>query len=207
MTVTQVVALSQSRYKVFIDMELAFVLYKGELRLFHIKEGEEIQEESYRKILEEILPKRAKARAMNLLKDRDYTVSQLKDKLAQGFYPDEVIDSAIAYVESFHYLDDARYAGNYIAFHAENKSKRRIEQDLMRRGIDALTIEGAWMEWEETSGGQDEERQIRRLLEKRHFDEDTADFKEKQKTIAFLMRKGFEMSKIRKVISGDDYSD
>ena len=207
MTVTQLVPLSQNRYKVFIDMELAFVVYKGELRLFHVKVGEELTEEVYRQIIDELLPKRAKARAMNLLKDRDYTVSQLREKLVQGFYPEEAIEAAITYVESFHYLDDLRYAGNYIAFHADTKSKRRIMQDLTRRGIDQGTMERAWAEWEETSGGQDELKQIRRLLEKRHFDENTADFKEKQKTIAFLMRKGFEMSKIRKVISGDDYYD
>ena len=100
-------------------MELAFVLYKGELRLFHVKVGEELTEKAYRQIIDELLPKRAKSRAMNLLKDRDYTVSQLREKLVQGFYPEEAIEEAITYVESFHYLDDLRYAGNYIAFHAD----------------------------------------------------------------------------------------
>ena len=42
MLVTQVTELSKSRSKVYIDQEFAFVLYKGELRLYHIKEGEEL---------------------------------------------------------------------------------------------------------------------------------------------------------------------
>lgn len=37
MLVTQVTELSKSRSKVYIDQEFAFVLYKGELRLYHIK--------------------------------------------------------------------------------------------------------------------------------------------------------------------------
>lgn len=204
MTVTQLVPYSQNRYKVFIDMEFAFVVYKGELRLYHIKTGEELAEESYRQIVEEVLPKRAKIRAMNLLKSRDYTVSQLKDKLSQGFYPENAIEAAIAYVESFHYLDDLRYAENFITCNAQSKSRRRIEQDLGRRGVDKDTIEKAWRSFEESGGDQDEEEQIRRLLEKRYYDDASADFKERQKHIAFLIRKGFDMSKIRKVIRGDE---
>ena len=40
MLVTQVTELSKSRSKVYIDQEFAFVLYKGELRLYHIKESD-----------------------------------------------------------------------------------------------------------------------------------------------------------------------
>ena len=67
MLVTQVTELSKSRSKVYIDQEFAFVLYKGELRLYHIKESEELRPEDYRTIMQEVLPKRAKLRAMNLL--------------------------------------------------------------------------------------------------------------------------------------------
>lgn len=51
MLVTQVTELSKSRSKVYIDQEFAFVLYKGELRLYHIKEGEPLKEEDYRTIM------------------------------------------------------------------------------------------------------------------------------------------------------------
>ena len=110
MLVTQVTELSKSRSKVYIDQEFAFVLYKGELRLYHIKEGQQLSEEDYRTIMQEVLPKRAKLRAMNLLQGREYTTAQLRTKLQQGFYPTEIIEQAIAYVAGFHYIDDLRYA-------------------------------------------------------------------------------------------------
>ena len=91
MRVTQIAELSKSRSKVYIEQEFAFVLYKGELRLYHVREGEEISEADYRTIMEEVLPKRAKLRAMNLLKDREYTTARLRRKLEQGFYPAEGI--------------------------------------------------------------------------------------------------------------------
>ena len=89
MLVTQVTELSKSRSKVYIDQEFAFVLYKGELRLYNIKESEELRPEDYRTIMQEVLPKRAKLRAMNLLQGREYTTSQLRTKLQQGYYPQE----------------------------------------------------------------------------------------------------------------------
>ena len=84
MLVTQVTELSKSRSKVYIDQEFAFVLYKGELRLYHIKEGQQLSEEDYRTIMQEVLPKRAKLRAMNLLQGREYTDGTAADKITAG---------------------------------------------------------------------------------------------------------------------------
>ena len=49
MKVTQIEEVSRSRARVYIDEEFAFVLYRGELRSFHIRAGEEMDEEEDRK--------------------------------------------------------------------------------------------------------------------------------------------------------------
>ena len=77
MKVTRLEELSRSRSRVYIEQEFAFVLYKGELRSYHICEGEELEQSDYEEIINKVLPKRAKLRAMNLLKNREYTVKQL----------------------------------------------------------------------------------------------------------------------------------
>ena len=209
MLVTQITELSKSRSKVYIDQEFAFVLYKGELRLYHIKEGEPLKEDDYRTIMEEVLPKRAKLRAMNLLQGREYTTSQLRTKLQQGFYPPKIIEQAIDYVAGFHYIDDLRYAVDYITYHEDSRSRRRIEQDLQGKGILATTIEEAWQVWRENGGKQDEQAMIRELLHKKHYNtEGETDWKERQKIYAFLARKGFSAEAIRKAIGGmhgDDF--
>ena len=133
MKVTQMTEVSKSRVRITTDEEAVFVLYKGEMRRFHIREGQEIEETVLRDIMEEILPKRAKLRAMNLLKNRDYTARQLYDKLKEGGYPEVVIEEALSYVESFHYTDDCRYAVNFIRNHVQDRSRRRIEQDLLEK--------------------------------------------------------------------------
>jgi len=203
MLVTQIVELSKSRSKVYIEQEFAFVLYKGELRLYHIREGEEIAEQDYCTILEEVLPKRAKLRAMNLLKSREYTTAQLRTKLLQGYYPEPIVQQALDYVASFHYTDDLRYAVGYITYHENTKSRKRLEMDLQKKGIGKDIIEAAWSQWEEQGGNRDEMAMIRRLLEKKHYCPGEADRKEQQKVYAFLLRKGFSGEQIRYAMRTD----
>lgn len=203
MRATQITELSKARVKVSTDAECSFALYKSELRRFHISEGGEIPEEDWQAIMEELLPKRAKLRAMNLLKNREYTVKQLHDKLKQGGYPEEIIEEALGYVGGFRYTDDLRYAVNFIRNHEQNRSHRRIECDLLGRGIDRDTLEQAWREWEEEGGSQNEQEMIRKLLAKKGFDGRRAEVKERQRMYAFLMRKGFSGEQVRKAIQWD----
>lgn len=200
MQVTQIEELTKARSRVWIDGAPAFVLYRGELRRCHIEAGEELPEETYRAIMEEVLPKRAKLRAMNLLKDREYTTAQLRAKLRQGSYPEQIIEEALEYVASFHYTDDLRYAVQYIFCHEDNRSRRRIEQDLQGKGISAETIQAAWDAWEEQGGTQDEMGMMRRLLEKRRYNPDTADYAERQRQAAFLVRRGFSGENVRRIL-------
>lgn len=201
MKVVQVEEISKSRSKVYLEQETMFVLYRGELRSFHIQEGSEMTEQDYRTIMEEILPKRARLRSMNLLKSRDYTSEQLRQKLRQGYYPESIIEDAVSYVQSFHYVDDFRYAVDYITGHEKSRSHRRIEEDLLRKGISKEIIKSAWLEWEALGGEQDELAMIRQLLEKRHYQPEEADWKERQRTYAFLARKGYSGEQIRKVLN------
>ena len=149
MTVTRIEELSRSRCKIYLEDSFAFVLYKGELRLFGVREQEELSEESYREIMQEVLPKRATLRCMNLLQSRAYTESKLRSKLKEGGYPQESIDSALACVKSYHYVDDLQFAKDYIVNQAGKKSKRVLEQDLIARGVSKDEIEAAFAEAEQ----------------------------------------------------------
>lgn len=200
MRVTLIEELTKTRSKVYIEGEFAFVLYKGELRLYHVREGEQISEEDHRAILEEVLPKRAKLRAMNLLQKREYTVEALRRKLQQGGYPEAVIEEALDYVASYRYTDDLRYAVDYITCHETDRSRMRIEHDLTTRGISRDTLERAWEQWQEQGGVIDEQAMVRKLLQKKHYDPEQADRKEQQRIFAFLMRKGFSAETVCKAM-------
>lgn len=197
MTVTRIEELSRSRCKIYLEDSFAFVLYKGELRLFGVREQEELSEESYREIMQEVLPKRATLRCMNLLQSRAYTESKLRSKLKEGGYPQESIDSALAYVKSYHYVDDLQFAKDYIVNQAGKKSKRVLEQDLIAKGVSRDEIEAAFAE---AGDGPDELALAQMWLAKKCYDPAQADFAEKRKVAAFLYRKGISAETIRKAM-------
>lgn len=200
MIVTQITGITKGRYRIYIEEKPAFVLYRGEVRRLDIREGEAVSEGILREIHEEILPARAKRRAMNLLQSRDYTESGLREKLQGGDYPENCIEEALAYVKSYGYVDDRRYAKDFIAYNLDRKSRTRIEQDLMRKGITKDIVRAVFEELEEEGTRQDEEAMIRSLLEKKKYDPKTAARQDKQRMYAFLYRRGFHTEAINRAL-------
>ena len=199
MIVTDIVPLTKNRNKVYIDNEFAFVLYKGELHVYHVTVGKELPEADYNEIMQVLLPKRAKLRAMNLLQKKTYCEKQLETKLKEGFYSEEIVEEAIAYVKSFHYVDDLQYAIDYITYHESGKPLAKLREDLLRKGISKDTFDAAVEAWQELGGNCDESAMIYHYLEKKGYSEDM-DLKEKQRIFAYLLRKGFAMETISKAM-------
>ena len=196
MTVTKIEAVTKTRYKVFLDEQFAFTLYKGELSRFHIAEGNSLEEEHYEE-LKVLVCKRAKLRAMHLLNDMDRTESQLRQKLKQGGYTEDVTEQAVAYVKSFGYINDEGYVRRFIESRKDKKSKREIYALLNQKGIDSQMAERVLEEIFSTHSEQDA---ISEIVRKKRWHPAEATDKEKQKMFAYLMRKGFRYEDIRQVI-------
>ena len=200
--VTGIEEIDKRRSKIYVDREEMFVLYKGEILQFKIRENEELSVVNYQTIQQEILPKRAKKRCLNLLQVRPYTEQKLREKLKEGYYPEQIIDEAIAYVKSYHYIDDYDYACQYIFYHKETEPRRKIEEKLLRKGIPKEILQKAM---DTTYHNSEEQREVeyqqaRKLLAKKHYDAEKMDWKEKQKIYAFLIRKGIDSQVIKKAM-------
>jgi len=198
--VVSVIPQDKKKLKICLDNGDTFILYKGEAAKLSLFENEVFDETKYEQIMTEILGKRATKRAMHLLEQQERTEKQLRDKLAQNGYPEQCIEQAIAYVKSYHYVDDYRYATIYIRYHQKKESRQKLIQKLQIRGISRDVIRQA-MEEEFVA---DESMQIKELLRKRHFDQDNADEATRRKTVQFLMRKGFKSHDIFKVMHMED---
>ena len=122
MQITDIKSVSKTKFKVYLDGQFAFTLYKGELFRYRIQEDGELSEEVYQEIREKVVLKRAKLRAMHLLNDMDRTESQLRTKLLNGDYPADIADEAIAYVKSFGYINDESYIRRIIESRKNSKS-------------------------------------------------------------------------------------
>ena len=193
MQIMAVTPFDKRRSKVLISEDFAFVLYNGEIRRYHIEEGAELTEERYRQILDEVLRKRARERAIYLLKEKDRTEAELTKKLREGFYPEEVIREVLELFKARHYIDDEEYGRRYLDNHSQKKSRRRLQYDLQRKGLDRDQIEELLEE-------MPEEDQIREFLQKKGYDPEQTDQKEKGKLMMALARKGFAYEAIRSVM-------
>ena len=199
--VTKIEEFDKKRYKIYLDQEFAFVLYKGELLQYKIYEEQIIGEEIYHKIIEEVLVKRAKKRCLNLLQKKNYTEYKLREKLKEGCYPLDVEDKAIEYIKSFGYVDDYRYACEYMFYPKNTESQKKMEEKLKIKGISSNIIEQALSEaYENDEAEQIEILQAKKILEKKHYDAENMDWKEKQKIYSSLTRKGIRSSIIKKVM-------
>ena len=98
MMITEIIPVTKQKYRIMTDEQLAFVLYKGELSRYGLKENMELPYELFAEIQEEILIKRAKLRAMHLLNRMDYTEAQLRKKLEQGEYTQKAVDIALEFL-------------------------------------------------------------------------------------------------------------
>lgn len=199
MQVLSVAPGTKGKVNICFENGVEVALYRGELHKLTPAESRLLlQEESYisielyDKLLHEIVALRAKKRAMHLLEKMDRTEQQLIEKLKTNGYPEECIEDAVAYVKKYHYIDDLRYAEHYIRYHQQKKSRQKLKMDLMQKGVRKDVIEQALEENFES----DEMRQIRELLEKRRYDKTDSDEKEKRRTYAFLMRRGYRSSDI-----------
>ena len=188
------------RVRVTLEDGESFTVSERRAIRLGLEPGAGLSEEFYKEILSN-LRSSCMQRCGSLLGSRDYPEKRLRAKLEEAGYPPVIIEECIGKLTTAHYLDDRRYARNYVRSHLNDRSRRRITRDLMGRGIAEDVIEEAFAAvGEDTDPEEAQFRQIRYLLEKRGFDPDTADFKEKQKTMAFLHRKGYETDLIRQAV-------
>ena len=201
MTVTAIVPVDKIKCKVFLGEDFAFVLYKSEAARFHIEEENDLSEQTYEKIKEEILLKRARDRALYLLQSQGRTKAEMIQKLQKDGYPDDVIREVMSFLEEYHFVDDSSYTENYIHVNKSRKSPCQIVFELQQKGVDKDTISRML---EEAPINEDDT--VRVLLKKKTGGQIPADWKERQKLAAFLGRKGFSFDVIQRVLreSTDD---
>lgn len=83
----------------------------------------------------------ALTKAMNFLAMRPLSELELLAKLRKAGYPDFEADAAIEECKKRHYLDDTLLANDCVdILHMRNMGTRQIKQKLLKRGLDAETI-------------------------------------------------------------------
>jgi regulatory protein len=140
--------------------------------------------------------------AVKLLGRQMRTVAEVKRLLRRRVEPGDSgeakISAVVARLRERKYLDDSAYAQDYAKLRQENASfgKRRVQQDLMRKGVQAAVI-GTTLDaaYEDVN----EEELARRHLERKRIKKPSSQ-KEAARVARMLMRAGFGSSVIFRIL-------
>jgi regulatory protein len=134
---------------------------------------------------------KAAVRAMKLLLYKQRSEKELKRKLLEEEFSEDAVSQAVKYCASFGYVDDRRYAENYLLSYREKKSCQVIRNELAGKGIGEKIIEDVMEEHP-----YDENEIADALIQKKAGQPHRLDDRELRRTYAFLARKGFSSSVI-----------
>lgn len=194
----------KTAFKIYIDNNYEFLLYYQDIKIYKLTVGIEISSDLYDRIIEDTVFRRAKQKALAILKYMDRTEKELYTKLKDAYYTSDIITRTIEFLKDYHYLDDERYASNYINYKKTSQSKFTLKSKLMQKGINKDVLEKIIdIEYNFSTDNSDPEMlAINKAILKKCKDTSNLAWEEKQKLISSLYRKGFDVDKIRKCIDG-----
>lgn len=179
----------QTRYNVFIDGEYAFALPMQDILYFKLKEGREVPEETVEYIQNSLIYIKAQDTALHYIGYKMRTVKEIRMKLEEKEFSEDVMERVIEFLEKYGYADDREYCRKYIKekLRMKPKSGYALKIELKQRGISSRIIDEVMAQTE-----VDEEGDAFRWLERKSRGIwPPQDDKQKKKLYDFLLRKGY----------------
>ena len=138
----------------------------------------------------------ARARAIKYIMYKMRTSKEVYDKLLELGFEEEIINRVIFDLKQLEYINDEEYAKKFIESNKRSKkiSKSMIKLKLKNKGIDGEIIE----KYLEKLAVSDFDA-IEKVLIKKKFSDDLP-FEEKNRILAYCVRKGFSLDEVLKVI-------
>lgn len=201
--VTELVQEGRSKYRIFLDGREAFTLYKRECNTFGIEEGSVISDEQYSELMT-LIKKRALKYAVYILEAGDRTEGQIRDKLRNAGYPEEVSDYVVEKLCGYHYIDDRNYAEHFVERNRTTMSIREMDNKLHGKKVPEEVIREVLNSYKSDNYDADEEAFLYNF-NKKHIDPAALDSKGKQRLAAYFLRKGFSYDLIRKHLNTDNF--
>lgn len=187
---------NDKRYSVFIDGEFAFGISGVDVLYYKLKIGDEITPGKCNEIMEEAIFGKARDKAARLITFKPRTEKEIRQRLLEDEYPSEAVDRVINIFEKYGYINDEKYAKDYVAdcLKLKGYGAHKIKYELHMKGVCDEYIE---MALEGTENAQEEKAYV--LLEKRLKGRRDIDYKERKKHSDYLARKGYSYDIINAV--------
>ncbi len=184
------------KYNIYIDGEYAFALIMRDILYFKIKENMPIEEDKYNFIINETVYIKAQSKALDYLGYKMRTEYEIRRKLQEESYNEDVIERVVEFLKKYGYIDDLKYAQSYIrqVLRLKPMGSYGIKMKLREYGVKDIVIEEALFSME-----IDEEEYAFELLKKKIGSKEDITDKEKKKYHDFLLRRGYSYDIIKSV--------
>ncbi|OPA77855.1 hypothetical protein BVG16_14580 [Paenibacillus selenitireducens] len=190
------------RYRVYINEELAFSVHEDIMVKFRLVKGMLIEHRDLHSIMVADELQKAYVQAIRFLGSKPRTRHEIEQRLSQKGYEGSLIQQVLERLTHEQLIDDGQYAKQWTDQRVRNHKKGRlmIKHELQQKGIDKSQIAEAMeeldLEAEQESAFQVGYRKWQNTKGER--------FDRKQKTFAFLMRRGFPSQVVRQVMQRID---
>lgn len=189
---------NKDRYSVFIDDNFAFGLIMQDIVYFKLKQGEEITQEKYDFIQNELIYIQAQNTALHYIGYKMRTEQEVRKKLFEKEYTEYIIERVINFLIKYQYIDDMKYSESYIKQRLQYNPKGIyvLKMELKQRGVKQNIIDKAV-----ENMNIDELSDAIKLLQKKCFYLDDIDEKNKKRLFAFLQRRGYSYDIIKEAFA------
>lgn len=193
---------NKDRYSIYIDGEYSFGVYENTLIKYNLRKGMQIEEDFLEDVLRKEEQECANNYALRLINFKMRTKEEIKRRMREKEYSDEVIEKTIDYLLYLNYLDDEEYATRFIKDRSnlKNIGSERIKRELYQKGIDKEIID---KEIEKIIDEDEEYNKARELAIKKlnttyKNDDRSARYR---KLGSFLQRRGYSMRVVMNLLN------
>jgi len=148
---------------------------------------------------------KASGYALLLLRYRQRSESELRQRLKRKGFEESVIEQTLLFLKEHHFVDDCQFARFWIQARLNKPlGINRIILELRQKGVNQDIIK---QELSEIKLGYDEKKAIKTLASKRLrlLKKTTDPKKAKARVFSFLVRRGFSPEVVAEVINSQNY--
>lgn len=188
-----------AKSNIYLDGQFAFSLLKQDVLYFRIKVGEELSEDTFQYIQDSLLYIRAQEIALHFIGYKMRTEAEVRRKLEEKEIQPEIRNRVMEFLKKYDYVNDALYVQKYVQERERlaPRGKNLLQLELRQKGISEKTIAAVLTEMELDEA----DAAVRLLTKKLRHATLPLEQPQKQKLLAFLMRKGFDYETAKDAIS------
>lgn len=186
----------KNRVNIYIDGQFSLGLSLDLVSDFNLYKGKKISREELKKLQQVENLSKCLDRAYRLLALRPRSEREIKKKLRKSFNT-KVIDQALSKLKKYNYIDDKKFAQEWVKSRSKNYGKKRLFFELNQKGVDKEIIESIL----DQIGQKEEYQKALNLIRSKSKYQNLKRDEAPQKIGPFLARRGFDYETIKKIIN------